>query len=119
MSTVITHGSDTIEPTAVEVFESNYEGGNIIHPILGREEPDVTFRDAGLSTGTLSLVFTDAAAATAALTLHRTGEVFTLTSAERPELNMSYVVAGRLARALSPSTLAAYRVRVDYQEVTL
>ncbi len=46
MSHTITCTSGTITPDSIELFELDYASGNIIHPIAGSAETDVTFDPA-------------------------------------------------------------------------
>ncbi len=117
MSHTITCTSGTITPDSIELFELDYASGNIIHPIAGSAETDVTFDPASLATGTMSLVFTDLSDFLDACLMHRTGQVFTLASSTRPDLDMSYVTAGRVTAAQDARTLAFWRLRIDFQEV--
>jgi hypothetical protein len=116
--TVITHDTTTIEPVVVEGYESTREGRNVVHPIIGRAEPDVTLRPANLRTGTLRLVFDDEDASAAAELEHATGGVFAVVSTERATIEMSYVVAGEIVRGLDEDTSEDWIVTVEYQEVT-
>jgi hypothetical protein len=121
MSTVITSGSETIEPTIIDGYSSGRESRNIVHPILGRSEPDVTLRPANLRTGTLTLGFegpTSEIDSLEAETLHATGGVFAVVSTDRGTVEMSYVVNGQISRTLEDETRDAWLVTVDYQEVT-
>jgi hypothetical protein len=113
----ITWSGDPIEPDTIEEPEAMISGGNIIHTILGRDEPDVTMRPAGLRTGTLVLSFPDEATQAAARIAHQQPEEFALTVMGRSYLDMTYV--------LSPQGIRSYRtpggrfvVEVGYQEVT-
>lgn len=116
MSTFITHGATTITPTVVSSYEVEQEGGNLVHTIPGRSEPDVTLRPAGLRTGTLTLTFASATAANAARLLHVTGGVFTLTSPEQAVVNMSYVLSGKLGTVLGSA--GEWTITVDFHEVS-
>ena len=96
MSTVITHDGGTITPLAVSEYSVEQEAGNIVHQVLGRTDPDVTLRPAGLRTGTLTLTFRTAAEGDDARRQHATGTVFTLTSSDVDVVNMRYVLADKL-----------------------
>lgn len=125
MADLIVTGSTVIAPTLILGYESSRPGGAIVHPIIGRPDPDVTLRPAGRRTGTLELLFAgeelaaNEAAAAAAEAAHATPAVFTLTSTDRPSLAMSYVVpaTGRIARQLDAATRNAWTVRIDFHEV--
>lgn len=83
VSTTITRSTDdaTIAPELVlDQFESSDELGTIVHEILGRETPDITLRPAAPRSGTLRLLFTDAASAEAARKFHRAPAVFSAAS---------------------------------------
>jgi hypothetical protein len=121
MAEYITHGVDVIAPTVVLNISSARESGNIIHPIIGRAEPDVTLRPASLRTGVLELGFAgpDAEADSAdAEQAHAGMGAFTLHNDVRPSLGFSYVVNGTVERALEDETRDAWIVRVGYQEVS-
>ena len=120
MATIISYVGGTISPTAVLGYSSTREPGNIIHPILGRDNPDVTFRDAQLRTGTLTLGFAgDASEADslAADEAHALGVVFTVASTDRGSIEMSYVVAGPTMRTLEDGS--RWLVEISYQEVSV
>lgn len=121
MSVLITHGADTIEPSTVLGYVSGRRPATNVHPIVGRANPDVTFRPANLRTGTLELGFvgpTSEADSRAAEELHAAGGVFTLHATGRDSVVMSYVNVDTLERELEPESRDAWIVRVGYQEVT-
>ena len=116
--TTITHAGGSIVPTQVDGYDPSIEVRNIVHTILGRPDPDVTFRAAGLRTGTLSLVFAAEADAWAAVAVLRVPQVFTLTDVDVVVVNMSFVVApGELRPTLDDATRAVWVVSVPFQEV--
>lgn len=120
MATIITHEADTITPTQVLGYRSEREAGNIIHPILGRSNPDVTLRAAALRTGELEIGFQGATAeadSLAAESIHATGGIFTVLSTERASVEMTYVVSGRVRRELDDESRDAWVVAVGFQEV--
>lgn len=119
MSTVITYTGGSITPDMVLAYQSRREAGNIVHPILGRSNPDVTFRPAMLRTGTLELGFygdTSEEDSLAAEEAHALGVVFTLASTDRGSIEMSYVVSGAVVRTIAESR-TAWTLDVEYQEV--
>lgn len=144
MTTIISHAGGLIYPTLIEGYESQRESGNIAHPVSGRANPDYTLRPASLRTGTLTLVFTGSSAVAEygfvdgyivalggeggmdpeiasleAEQAHAEARVFTLTTAERTTVLMTYVVreGGRIARMLDPQTRRVWMVMVDFQEI--
>ncbi len=118
MSTTITHSTGTITPDEVDGFEASRAVRSIVHTILGRADPDITYRPASLRQGTLTLVFAsgaDAATAEAALLIP---QVFTLTDTDVAQVAMSFIVAdGDLVSSLDDSTRVVWLVRVPFQEV--
>lgn len=118
MSTTISDGDTTLHPTVVDGWEASREGQNIVHPILGRANPDVTIRPAMLRNGTLRLVFPLEADAAEAVDLHGDASTLTLASTDRDYLDMTYVVAGRVRLILDDTTRDVWVVEVDYQEVS-
>lgn len=117
--TTIIHSSGVIVPEVVDGYEPAIDVRSIVHTILGRSDPDVTFRPAGMRTGVLSFVFAARASAWAAVAVLRVPQVLTLTDADVPEVNMSFVVApGQLRPTLDPETRAVWIVEVPYAEVT-
>lgn len=119
MATVITSGTDTITADAVSDYASASTSGNRVHRILGVAAPSAALRTASLRTGTLTLTFRSETESYAAEELHREGgRVFSLASAERPTVNMAYILAdgGRIERTLTLT--GQWTLTVDFQEVT-
>lgn len=114
MSTVITHAGGVITPLAVSEYAVEQEAGNIVHQILGRPHPDITFRPAALRTGTLSYTFATAAEAEAARVAHAAGGVFMMTSTVNV-VSMHYVLAGKLGTVLGKA--GEWTIAVDFHEV--
>ncbi len=143
MTTIITHADGTIFPTLIEGYESTRDSGNVAHPIVGSDNPDYTLRPAGLRTGTLTLLFADTPASTGYVieddyvvpveipeqsaedaslvceTVHASAQVFTLTTADRATILMTYVVraGGKIIRTLDRDTRSVWLVAVEYQEI--
>ena len=118
--TTISHSSGVITPDQVDGYEPSIEVRSIVHTILGRPDPDITFRPAGMRTGTLPLVFGSRADAWAAVAVLRVPQVLTLADVDVPEVGMSFVVApGELRPVLDSETRAVWIVEVPYQEVAL
>lgn len=118
MASVIIHSTGTITPEAIDGFEASRRVRTIVHDILGRSDPDVTFRPAGLRAGKLTLVFADGAAAADAEATLRLTQVFTLTNPDVPQVGMSFVVAdGEITMSIN-ETRKSWTVEVPFQEVT-
>jgi hypothetical protein len=120
MPTVITSNADTITADAVTDYTSRAESGNRVQHIIGVANPSAVLRVAGLRTGTLTLQFASETASRTAETLHATaGRVFRVVSAERPSVNMYYIMAdgGGITRRLNRE--GHWTLTVDFQEVTV
>lgn len=118
MSTIITHAAGTITPEVVDGFEASRPARTIVHTILGRADPDITFRPAGLRNGELALVFGTGAEAAAAEAILAVPQVFGLNDPAVPQVSMSFVVAGGdLTNSLDPQTRRVWILRVPFQEV--
>lgn len=124
MNGSITGGASVITPTLILELTEEAQGGNIVHPILGRSNPDVTLRPGGRRTGTIALGFaganSEALSATARSVLLTAG-LLTLVAPARPSLNgLTFVIpeGGRVQRSIEPDTRNAWTVVLDYQEVT-
>lgn len=117
MSTTITDGTTTITPTEVLGFAGARPVGNLIIPIPGSVAPAISLAPAHSRAGTLTLFFsTDTASATAE-TMLKAGALFTLASTTQPSINMTFVLAGNLARSLDQDSWG-WALEVPYQETT-
>lgn len=117
MTTTITRVSDseTTTPDLVLGYESARQSRNIIHELI--EGIAATLVAANPRSGDLHLFYTAEADAWAALELHSTADVFTLTDTDIPAIGMSYVLAGNVGIALDGATRAQWAVTVPYQEI--
>lgn len=98
-------------------YDATSEVRNQLIPIVGRTDVEVALFPAGLRAGTMLLLFSDRAAAFAALQAHREVGVFTLTDGDVPAASMTYVTAGTLQLTLDPDTGNVWLLRVGFQEV--
>jgi hypothetical protein len=118
MATTISDGTTTIAPELVLGYETSQAGGNLIHAVLGRRDPDVTLREAGLRAGTLQLFFLTEVEAEACRVLHSAAAVFAYTADDNTTTSMNYVVdPGGISTKLDDSTRRRWVVSVGYQEV--
>lgn len=116
--TTLSNGTTTITPTTVDGYEALQEARTIAHTIIGRAADDFTLRPAGPRTGTLKLVFDDAASADEARTLHAGVHVWTLVDPDVSTIGMQYVVeGGSISPALDDETRAVWIVSVPFREV--
>lgn len=116
MST-ITDGTTTSTPVAVLGYESKRSGQNIVHAVIGRADPDVTLRPAGLRTGTLTLLFESEADAAECEVMHAAAVVLAMADSDVSTVGMSYVVSGAVTRSLDDASRSLWTVAVEYQEV--
>lgn len=115
----ITHSTGTITPEAVNGYSASREARTVVHPILNRSNPDITFRAPGLRKGTLTCVFAVEADALAAFGVFSTPQVLTLTDPDVPTVGMLFVAAdGDLTITLDDKTSVVWLVQVPFQEVS-
>lgn len=113
----ITHAGTTLLPTLVLGYKSRRISGNKTHTTVGSTDVGVTFKGAGLRTGTLVLLFPNEAAALAAENLHSDVGTFVFTSDDLPLANMTYIPNGVIEAALDSATRLRWTVSIEYQEV--
>lgn len=114
--TTITHSAGVITPTAADGYQAARAPGTILHPILGRESDDVTFRPAALRKGTLELWFAVEADAHEAVTVLAAPQVLTLDNPD-VSISMSFVVADGDITATLDETRTAWIVEAPFREV--
>ena len=117
MGATITHSAGVITPLSMPEYEDSSEARTITHPILGREDDDVTFRPAGMRQGTFAFVFQTGADAYAARGILRTGQRFELDHSAVPDIAMTFVVAGGDIGVLL-GRASEWRVTVPFREVS-
>lgn len=118
---VETDTTAVITPSQILGFKSAAESGNILHPVLGSENTDVTLRPARRRKGELQLLFTGAAAEEDSFDAEnalRSTSSFTLASDDLATVGMTFTVQGDVRRDQSDSR-KAWTVTFGYQEVSL
>lgn len=114
MPAILTLGASTLTPTALSEYTSDQAGGAILHEILGRRDPDVTFRPSNLRTGSFVLDFpTEAASASARVALSAAGG-WTLAHSERTSVNMRFIVRN-VSRPVESD--GRWMLQVQYEEI--
>lgn len=119
MATILFSGSTVITPSVVTAIDTERAAGNIVHDIIGRDNPDVTLRPAGTRSGTLSIVFVGATSendSAAAETALAGSSVWTIASDDRESLEMSFVPSGRITRTLD-TRVGTWTLAVEFREV--
>lgn len=110
--------SAQLSPLLVTGYSARRPSRNVVHTVLGRPDPDVTLRAAGLRTGTLELLCANVADATEMADLHATVGVKAFEGSAPDPVSMDYVVAGEIEMEPSIET-GRWIVRVGFQEVRL
>lgn len=117
--TTITHSTGTITPQLIDGYQAASEARTIVHPIINREDPDVSLRVAGLRSGSFRCLFPAQADALAAFAVFRTPQVLTLNDPDVPAVGMSFVVAeGDISIELDGDTRSVWWVTVPFREVS-
>lgn len=117
MTITISNSSNSVQPNLVLGYAVSRKSANMIHTIIGRSDPDVTLKPAGLRTGKLEFFFLTLADALTADTIHKAEGTVALADTDLPALNMSYVTSGDIELELDDDTRKRWIVRVDFQEV--
>lgn len=115
----ITISHSTLSPVTVEEvidYSADQESRNLVHPIIGRTDPDVTLRPAAMRRGTLEIWCSTEEQADSVAYLHTRQGTLYYEDTGHSYAGMWYVVDGRVSRLFDFET-ATWRVRVDYQEV--
>jgi hypothetical protein len=117
MTTTIQHGASSIPVDFLLGFTTEREHGNILHPVLGRGDVEVTFKVAGLRSGTFKFLCNTFAKAAELEAEHAEVGVFTMLNDELPSpgISMVYVPSGRITVEAEGSK---WIVSCDFQEVT-
>lgn len=117
MATSITHGLTTVTPELVLGYRSSRPLNNLTHTILGRDDPAVTFKAAGLRTGTLQILCATHEQALLVELLHSDIGFFNLIDDDLPGLNMRYVPVDSIDMELDDESRQFWLVSVGFQEV--
>ena len=116
MTTTIIWGTQVVHPELVTGYDSRRDSGNLLHLVIGRVDPDVTLKAAGLRQGTLEVWCPSHSSALAVEALHAQVGVLHLTDDDRPGVAMHYVVSGAIDVTPEFGT-PRWLVRVAYAEV--
>lgn len=116
--TTITHSTGIITPTIVDGYRAKSTGRSIVHRIIGRPDPDVSYRPASLRSGQLTCVFAHEATAHAAAAAFAIPQPLTLNDPD-VAIGMTFVVpdGGLIEVELDDATRGVWLVRVDFEEV--
>lgn len=119
MTSTITSAGGNVTPTLIDGYQAEREARNILHEIINRSDPDVTFRAPGLRRGAFTCVFasqTDAVAAYGILSLPQS---FTIADSDVPSIGMTFVVPDgeTIKIALDTTTRRTWIITVPFAEV--
>lgn len=104
-------------PLAVAGYQADRESRNVIHDTLAGGV-GVSHLPPRPRSGDLVTAYLDRAAAFEAMDMYAQGRVFQYTSTAVPELDMSFVLNGRLTIEQDTDDTDVWYVAVGYQEVT-
>lgn len=113
----ITSGSLSFSPVLITAWEVSQTSRNVIHTIIGRNDPDVTLKPATTRSGTLQLLFSTATAANTARSILANGTVFTISDSETWLNGLDFVMSGTISTALEDSTRNMWTIQADFTEV--
>lgn len=118
MATTITTGTTVITPEIITGWDTSQTSRNVIHEIIGRQDPDVTLQPAATRTGTLEMVFTSASAAETARNAFVNGTTFLIESDLTWLDGLTVVMNGTITATLEDVTRQLWTISADFQEVT-
>lgn len=107
-----------VEPSLIEGYETTRTSRHIVHHILGRREPEVTFREPSMRSGRLRMYFEDQYKLRTAEQVFALAEVLMLqtTRSEHEDvMRMCFVVDGDMDCELTDTN--QWVLTVGYQEV--
>lgn len=107
---------DTITPVQLRLFEADSETRNIKKDLLNGDFA-ITLIGDGLPSGQLGLTFDTDSEAAAARAILRRPTTFSLVSASRPALNMTFVRNGSLRRTIHDELHNLWLFDVGFQEI--
>jgi hypothetical protein len=113
----ISSGILTFSPVLITAWSVSQESRNVVHTIIGRNDPDITLKPATTRTGTLELLFSSASAANTARGILANGTVFTITDSETWLNGLDFVMSGNISTALEDETRKMWTIQADFTEV--
>ena len=116
----ISDGTTTITPILITGWQTARDGGNVLHNIIDRADDEVTFHPATLRTGELEALVLTLEAALTLETLLAKPQKLTLTDADHPGVNMTFVVpeGGSITVTLDDETRELATVAWDFAQVS-
>lgn len=121
MSSSITHSTGTVTPELIDGYQATRPTRTIVHDIINRPHPDITFRPAGLRRGEFRCLFPDQADALSAYAALSIPQVLAISDPDVPAIDMSFIVGPEgesLAIELDDETRDAWWIVVPFVEVS-
>ena len=115
--TSISDGTTTITPILVIDWDTERQAANVLHDVVGRVDDDVTYRPAGMRSGTLTCLCETLEHALQLEALAALPKKLTLTDPDHPSINMAFVASGRIRVALDDETREQATVAIDFKQV--
>lgn len=113
----ISSGILSFNPVLITAWQVNQDSRNVIHTIIGRNDPDVTLKPATTRSGTLQLLFSSATGANTARGILANGTVFTISDSETWLDGLDFVMSGTISTALEDETRKMWTIQADFTEV--
>ncbi|MEV8265965.1 hypothetical protein AB0P00_17645 [Microbacterium sp. NPDC077057] len=119
MSSSITHSTGTLTPELIDGYEAIRPTHTVVHDILNRPNPDITFRAPGLRRGQFRCLFPEQADALSAFAVLSIPQVFAITDPEVDAIDMSFIVGeGDLSITLDEDTRDVWWITIPFVEVS-
>ena len=115
--TTISDGTTTLTPILVTGWETTRTAANVLHVVVGRADPDVTYRTATLRAGTLECLCATLELALQLEELAAQPKRLTLADPDHPSIGMAFVASGDIRVELDPDTREQATVAIDFQQV--
>jgi hypothetical protein len=104
-----------VTPLLVSGWNTTRAARAVVHDVLGRPDPEVTYRPAATRSGTLTFMFESLADAQRCESMHASGVVLTIADALTG--TMRYVVSGDVILNAENDRGSAWSVTVSFREV--
>lgn len=117
LTILITNGVDTVEPILVDGYDARRETRTLLITVLGATSRAVSFRPAGLRTGTLRMLFETHTEASACLDLLCGGAALDLSVSDDSEYDMTFVAINAPSIELDDDTRGVWWAIADFEEV--
>lgn len=114
MATVSTP-TQSVTPLLVSGWNTTRAPRTVVHDVLGRTDPEVTYRPAATRSGDLTYLFNNLSDAQRCESMHSSGVVLTLS--DETTGTMRYVVSGDVALNTETDRGSVWSVRATFREV--